>query len=124
MLERLGQQSGLATKLFVKVTPYATSSFCTVGIVRSVSQRWSSVSTRTTFGGLPVRAAAVGVPSPAPSHAATRASASASTPIRYLLRSIAPPLGEPGSALSRYDVRGQARVLAQLRQSSGAGVYP
>src|SRR5512144_836234 len=121
MLERLGQQSGLATKLFVNVTPCATSERLTVRIAQSVSQRWSSVRTRTMLGGLAARAAAVGVPSPAPSHAARRASASASTPTRYLpRRSIAPSARRARSALSSYDVRERASVLAQLGQSPGA----
>jgi hypothetical protein len=47
---REGQQSGLTTNAFEKVTPFATSSARTVGIAQSVSHRWSSVTMRTTLG--------------------------------------------------------------------------
>jgi hypothetical protein len=89
---RLGQQSELTTKLFLNVTPCATSSCSTVGIAQSVSQRWSSVSTTTMFGRSLLRAEAAGMARPAPAHAATSARASAVTPAQYALRlSISPP---------------------------------
>jgi hypothetical protein len=89
---RLGQHSELTTKLFVNVTPCATSSRSTVGIAESVSQRWSSVSTTTIFGRSLVRAEAAGAARPAPAHAAKSASASAVTPAKYARRlSISPP---------------------------------
>jgi hypothetical protein len=55
---RAGQHSGFTAKAFVNVTPFSTSSSVTVGIAQSVSQRWSSVATRTMFGGSVVCAAA------------------------------------------------------------------
>ena len=47
---RLGQQSGLLTNEFANETPRSISKRSTCGIDHSVSQRWSSVTIRSTDG--------------------------------------------------------------------------
>ncbi len=62
---RLGQHSGFSTNAFVNVVPRTASWWRTIGMAHRVSQRWSSVSTSTMFGG--ASAATVGTAAPPPS---------------------------------------------------------
>jgi hypothetical protein len=100
-----GQQTGLTAKAFLNVIPFACSSFCTVGMYWSVSDRWSSVTISSTFGC--VACATAG---------AARASAASASVTR---RRVTRPLSVAASRRSSCDPTWARRAAASAAREAG-----